>query len=52
MKEGNRLWTRVDNEHMGIDPDPHVHKVLRVLYWFDGERRQVVVPEHAELSLP
>jgi hypothetical protein len=34
------------------DPDPAVHKVLRVLFWFEGQRRQVVVPEHGELRLP
>jgi hypothetical protein len=37
---------------MGGDPDPEVRKVLRVLYFRDGERRQVVVPEHGELRLP
>jgi hypothetical protein len=52
MVDGGRLYLRVDNEHIGIDPDPHVRKVLRVLYWFDGERRQITVPEKAELRLP
>jgi hypothetical protein len=52
MKREGRLVVRVDNRSMGIDPDPAVHKVLRVLYWHDGERRQVVVPEHSELRLP
>jgi hypothetical protein len=52
MVDGGRLYLRVDNEHIGVDPDPHVHKVLRVLFWFDGERRQVAVPEHGELHLP
>jgi len=52
MVDGGRLYLRVDNEHIGVDPDPHVHKFLRVLYWFDGERRQIVVPEHGELRLP
>jgi hypothetical protein len=52
LTRDGRLYTRVDNEHLGVDPDPHVHKVLRVLYWFDGERRQIVVPEHAEFHLP
>jgi hypothetical protein len=37
---------------MGGDPDHEVRKVLRVLYWHDGQRRQVVVPEHSELRLP
>jgi hypothetical protein len=26
--------------------------VLRVLYWYDGERRNIVVPEKGELRLP
>ena len=52
MKREGRLVVVVDNRSMGIDPDPEVHKVLRVLYWHDGERRQVVVPEHSELRLP
>ncbi|MGA8764040.1 MAG: hypothetical protein WB562_14335 [Candidatus Sulfotelmatobacter sp.] len=52
MKRDGRLFVRVDNRTMGGDPDPRVHKVLRVLYWHEGERRQIVVPEHAELRLP
>jgi len=52
MVDDGRLYTRVDNEHLGLDPDPHVRKVLRVLYWFDGERRNIVVSEKSELRLP
>jgi hypothetical protein len=52
MKRDGRLFVVVDNRTMGFDPDPRIHKVLRVLYWHDGERHQVVVPEHAELRLP
>jgi len=52
MIDDGRIHTRVDNEHLGLDPDPHVHKVLRILYWFDGERRNIVVPEKAVLDLP
>jgi hypothetical protein len=52
MKRDGRLFLVVDNRSMGVDPDPAVHKVLRVLYWHDGQRRQIVVPEHAELRLP
>jgi len=52
MKQDGRLSVRVDNRSMGGDPDHEVRKVLRVLYWYDGERRQVVVPEHGELRLP
>jgi hypothetical protein len=52
MIDDGQLHTRVDNEHLGLDPDPHVHKVLRILFWFEGQRRNIVVPEHAELRLP
>jgi hypothetical protein len=51
-KHEGHLFVVVDNRSMGSDPDPSVHKVLRVLYWRDGERHQIVVPEHAELRLP
>jgi hypothetical protein len=52
MIDDGRIHTRVDNEHLGLDPDPHVHKVLRILYWYQGERRNIVVPEKAVLNLP
>jgi hypothetical protein len=52
MKHDGQLYVRVDNRTMGGDPDSHVRKVLRVLYWQDGQRRQIVVPEHGELRLP
>jgi hypothetical protein len=52
MVRDGRLFVVVDNRSMGGDPDHEVRKVLRVLYWHDGQRRQVVVPEHAELRLP
>jgi hypothetical protein len=51
MKHDGRVFIVVDNRSMGGDPDSHVHKVLRVLYWHEGQRRQIVVPEHAELRL-
>jgi hypothetical protein len=52
MKRDGKLFLIVDNRSLGVDPDPDVHKVLRVLYWHDGERHQIVVPEHGELRLP
>jgi hypothetical protein len=52
MKRDGRLFVIVDNRSMGGDPDREVRKVLRVLYWHDGQRRQIVVPEHSELRLP
>jgi hypothetical protein len=51
-KHDGQLFVVVDNHSMGGDPDPAVHKVLRVLYFVAGERRQIVVPEHGELRLP
>lgn len=51
-KHDGQLFVIVDNRSMGGDPDPSVHKVLRVLYFAGGERHQIVVPEHSELRLP
>jgi hypothetical protein len=42
----------IDTNTMGGDPVPDVHKILRVLYWQDGQRRQVVVPGGTVLRLP
>jgi len=47
-----RLYLRVDNYSMGVDPLPGVHKRLRVMYKLDGERRNVVVDEKTNLQLP
>jgi hypothetical protein len=52
MTRDGRVFIVVENRTMGGDPDPEVRKVLRVLYWHDGQRRQIVVPEHGELHLP
>ena len=52
MKRDGRIFIVVNNQTMGGDPDPRVRKFLRVLYWHDGQRRQVVVPEYGELRLP
>jgi hypothetical protein len=51
-QHGEQLYVGVDNRSMGGDPDPSVHKVLRVLYYAAGQRHQIVVPEHGELRLP
>jgi hypothetical protein len=51
MKRDGSVFVIVDNRSMGGDLDPEAHKVSRVLYWHDGERPQIVVPEHAELRL-
>lgn len=47
-----RLSMVVDNQTMGGDPDPDVHKVLRILYWQDGQRRQLVVPGQTSFHIP
>ncbi len=52
MIDDGRLHSRADNEHMGVDPDPHAHKVLRILYWYNGVRQNTVIPEHEEFRLP
>lgn len=51
MDDG-RLFMRVDNYNLGVDPLPGVRKVLRILYVFNGERRNIVVDEKADLRLP
>jgi DnaJ-like protein len=52
MVRDGHISVLVDNGNMGGDPDPRVHKSLRVLYWFEGERRNVVVQEQNTLRLP
>lgn len=51
MDDG-RLSFRVDNHSMGVDPLPGAHKRLRILYLYDGQRRNVVVDEKTDLRLP
>jgi DnaJ-like protein len=51
MNDG-RLFIRVDNRSMGVDPLPGHRKWLRVLYFSDGERKSVVVEEKTDLQLP
>jgi hypothetical protein len=50
--DDGRLHLRVDNDNLGGDPFPGVHKSLRVLYLYDGERRNIVVDEKTDLQLP
>jgi hypothetical protein len=50
--DDGRLYLRVDNENLGGDPLPGVHKWLRILYIYDGERRNIVVDEKTDLRLP
>ena len=50
--DDGRLQLWVDDYSMGGDPLPGRRKWLRVLYFSDGERRNVVVEEKTELRLP
>jgi len=50
--DGGRLYLRVDNYSMGVDPVPGIHKRLRILYTLGGERRNIVVDEKTDLQLP
>ena len=50
--DDGRLYLRVDNATMGGDPLPGARKWLRVLYFYDGSRRNIVVDEKTELRLP
>ena len=45
-------YLRVDNYNMGSDPLPGARKWLRILYSYEGERRNVTVPEKSALQLP
>ena len=50
--DDGRLSLRVDNYSLGVDPAPGVHKYLRVVYVFRGERRNITVDEKTFLQLP
>lgn len=50
--DSGRLYLRVDNNNLGVDPVPGVHKRLRVLYVLNGQRRNIVVEEKTDLRLP
>ena len=51
MDDGH-LFLHVDNYSMGVDPLPGVHKWLRVLYMYNGDRRSMIVDEKTDLRLP
>jgi hypothetical protein len=50
--DDGRLYLRVDNYSMGSDPLPGARKWVRILYSYEGERRNVTVPEKSDLQLP
>ena len=50
--DDGRLSMHVDNYNLGVDPQPGVHKWLRILYVYDGQRRNIVVDEKTDLRLP
>ena len=50
--DDGRIYLRVDNNSMGGDPLPGRRKWLRVLYLYDGQRRNIVVDEKTDLRLP
>jgi Domain of unknown function (DUF3395) len=50
--DDGQLFVHVDNYNMGGDPLPGVHKWLRVLYMYDGQRQNIVVDENIDLRLP
>jgi hypothetical protein len=50
--DDGRLFLRVDNESLGVDPLPGARKRLRILYVQDGRKRNIVVDEKTDLRLP
>ena len=50
--DDGRLSMRVDRFNLGVDPAPGIHKYLRVVYVFRGERRKITVDEKTFLQLP
>jgi hypothetical protein len=50
--DNGQLFLRVDNYSMGGDPLPGARKWLRILYIYDGQRRNAVVEEKTDLRLP
>jgi hypothetical protein len=50
--DDGRIYVRVNNDSMGGDPLAGHRKWLRILYLYNGERRNVAVEEKADLRLP
>ena len=49
---GGRIEMFVRNESLGGDPDPFVHKVLKIVYSYSDEIRTITVHEGKMLSIP
>ncbi len=52
IQDGSWLRMHINNDTMGVDPAPHIHKELRVQYVYNGDRRDTVVPESGDLRIP
>ena len=50
--DGDRLYLRVDNFHLGVDPAPGQQKVLHIVYSFHGHRNEMTVNEKSYVQLP
>jgi hypothetical protein len=52
MIQNGTLTVHVNNDSMGLDPAPHLHKVLNLTYTYRGQQRSVTVRESDDLSIP
>jgi len=52
MIQNSTLSVHVNNDSMGVDPAPHLHKVLNLTYIYRGQQRSVTVRECDDLSIP
>jgi hypothetical protein len=50
--DDGRIYLRINNDNMGGDPLPGHRKWLRILYLYNGERRNIAVEEKTDLRLP
>ena len=52
MINNQGLRVRVNNDSMGGDPAPNAHKQLYVVYFYQGQQRNVTVDEGNDLQIP
>jgi hypothetical protein len=50
--QNGTLTVHVNNDSMGVDPAPHLHKVLNLTYIYRGQQRSATVRERDDLSIP